>query len=354
MKSFLRQLSPSMGKTSAADLAAAMVGTALALLMTDGLLFGLRAAWPLQHASAWDEILLVSPFAATAFLIITTPNSPLSQPWSVVVGNVSAVLIGALCVRVIPSPVFMASSAVALSVFAMAHLRALHPPAVAMALNTVLLSMNGASVSASFLLATVCVGTSALVLFGVLFHAVIGRRYPFRQMSNSSTRPVRGLEALLERMRLSANIGPADAARLVAQIEVEAAASYLGHVTATTIMTPRPDYITPDTRVSQAVLIAQEHPQRVILVAKCDGSFCGILARVSLIGADEQHEVAPFVERADTVRPDTDLGVILPLIEQSALRILPVVDEHNCLVGVITRTDVIALMTRALQRASVE
>jgi len=78
---------------------------------------------------------LVAPFGASAVMVFAIPNSPLAQPWSVIVGNMLGALIGVAMCYLVPDASLRVALAVAGAAFAMAMLRALHPPAggVAMA-----------------------------------------------------------------------------------------------------------------------------------------------------------------------------------------------------------------------------
>ena len=67
---------------------------------------------------------LIAPFGASTFLIFAVPNSPMAQPWAVVVGNTAAALIGLATIHVYPQPLPAAAIAVLLALLATAALRA--------------------------------------------------------------------------------------------------------------------------------------------------------------------------------------------------------------------------------------
>jgi hypothetical protein len=68
-----------------------------------GALVGLGVAGLFLLSPQADQTLglyLIAPFGATSVLVFAVPNSPLAQPWSAVVGNAAAALVGVLaCIR---------------------------------------------------------------------------------------------------------------------------------------------------------------------------------------------------------------------------------------------------------------
>lgn len=81
---------------------------------------------------------LVPPFLATLSILHLLPDSPIAQPYAVIVGSVGGASIGVLLTLVGYGPV-VASVACAIA-FALIHLlRAYHPPGVALALYPALL-----------------------------------------------------------------------------------------------------------------------------------------------------------------------------------------------------------------------
>ena len=78
-----------MDEADSAELAASSAGAALAMLAIFGVshhLLGLQGA-----------VMLVASMAASAVLIFATPRGQLSQPWPVVVGQVTSAVVGVTC-----------------------------------------------------------------------------------------------------------------------------------------------------------------------------------------------------------------------------------------------------------------
>lgn len=348
-----RHMTPAMGVTGRKELARAALGTALGIALTDLLLWALRHFTPTLPGGTGDplrEVIIVSPFAATVFLILTVPNSPLAQPWSVIVGNTVGVASGVASVALLPYPVLAAACAVGLSVVLMAAARALHPPGAAMALNAVLLSFAGAETGPTFVLATVTLGSVLLVLFGMVFNALSGRRYPFRQADEALPADRLTFAPILERLKLSANIGVADLSRLIAAVEAEATAHHLGAQRAGAMMTPAPVVLHPDATLAQMADAFRACGFRSIPVATEDGTYLGLLRQLALIDAPEGTTARDVMETVPTVPPDAEMPAVLPLLTQGKLRVVPVVEDGR-LMGIITRSDLIAVLSRALRGA---
>ena len=104
----IRSLGP-VASVPAHEALRAGFGAFLGLLAT-----GLVAA--LIAPDAWLALYLIAPFGATSVLVFAAPNSPLAQPWSAVVGNAAAALVGVLACMIITDPAWRIALAVGLSV----------------------------------------------------------------------------------------------------------------------------------------------------------------------------------------------------------------------------------------------
>lgn len=183
-----RQPHPSNWKQLLIDLSPASPGITLLecgrIMLGMGLSIGLTAL--ISQWVAHEQLELFwqgASISATAFLLFALPSSPLAQPWAILVGNLSAGAIGMACAYLIGNTVLAVSIAVPLSVLAMMQLRAVHPPATAVALYMVLKHVQTPEV----LLFPLGFNLLVLVLVGTAFNRLTGRRYPYRQISSSSS-----------------------------------------------------------------------------------------------------------------------------------------------------------------------
>lgn len=363
---WIRGYQPAMGWPNPADLARAALGAGL------GLGLGELA---LQLGGGFG---LVAPLGASTVLVFAAPNSPLAQPWSVIVGNTVSTLVALGLALALPVGPWVGPVAVALAIAAMLLARALHPPGGAVAF-LVAMGMPGGWATA---LPTVVIGSLALVLGGVIWHRLIGRHYPFRQMAvqgeaDSSPESRIGLapaelEAILREYQQAANLGVADLARLVGAAEQAAAARRMEGFTCADIMSRELVTVGPKAPLSLVADHFRDRGFTSVPVTGADGTLLGVIFqldlirkaredafqhRQSLIGAFsrviDDYRARPVeavdVMRTDvpTVTPETPVGALLPLLAVGRTPAVPVVASQK-LVGVVTRTDLVAALAQRL------
>ena len=133
----IRAFRPAIATVSPREAFRAGIGAMLAL----GLIGLASKVWP---TALHPALALIAPFGASSVLIFSVPNSPLAQPWSVIVGNTIAAVIGIVVWLCIQDPVLRAALAVGLAIIAMMLLRAVHPPAGAVAMTAAMSSGEAA------------------------------------------------------------------------------------------------------------------------------------------------------------------------------------------------------------------
>jgi CBS domain-containing membrane protein len=349
LKYFLHSLGPAMPRPKALEGLRAALGAALGLALTALLLWLVNGRQPALLA----HTLLIAPFGASTYLIFAVPNSPLAQPWSAVVGNTASALAGIAMLQAGLPLMPTAALAVGLAVLAMAALRAMHPPGGAVALATVLAASPEHLPGWGFALFPVALGTVALVILGVLWNPATGRSYPFRQpaapvplpQSNISL-PATLLASTLSRLRLDANLGVADLARLIEAAESEALARKLGPITASAVMTRNPVTVPPEMSLPVLAALFRQHHFNTLPLRLQDGRYGGLLNQRALIGISDQRLTAADLAEppGPTVTPETGLADLLRLTVEAKQQVLPVLQGQN-LVGLITRSDMIALLS---------
>ena len=148
----------------------ACVGAAIGLLVT---------AWFSRMAFGDVNPWFIAPMGASAVLLFAVPASPLAQPWSIFGGNLVSALVGVTCAMFIPDPAAAAAFAVALSIGVMFLLRCLHPPGGAVAFTAVLGGPAVTALGYGFALSPVAVNSLFLVLAGLMFNNLLRHhRYP--------------------------------------------------------------------------------------------------------------------------------------------------------------------------------
>jgi len=130
------------------------------------------------------------------------------------------------------------------------------------------------------------------------------------------------------------------------------------------LMTTDPVSVRADTKVKSALALLDEHEITMLPVVNGDGRLCGVVSEADLIrdlvdrdqrlmippgehGLDRPRYVGDVMTpHAVTVREDTDVADAVELATSTAVKSLPVIDEHDRLVGVLSRRDVVHMLAR--------
>ena len=360
-----RGFAPAMAWPKAVDVARAGIGAGVGLLLAGLALRGFGLGW------------LIAPFGASAVLVYAVPNSPLAQPWSVVMGNTLSALVALAVLAALPQADWVVPLAVGLAIAAMLAARALHPPGGAVALLVALGGTNGWLATG----AVVALGSVLLVGIGILWNAAVGRTYPFRQPgAHGTTDPTpedrigldpAALATILEDFRQSANLGVADLARLVGAAEQAAAARRMEGFTAADIMSRDLVTVGPDSPLAQVADLFRTRGFTSLPVVE-DDRLLGLIFQIDLIrrareDAFRQHHslIRAFAHLIDSrrkrppkageimetgtarINPDTPVGAILPLLSDGGAEAVAVVDGPR-VVGIVTRTDLVSALSQRL------
>jgi len=344
------------------------VGGLLGILFTALLARALHGAGP----GAW----IVAPIGASAVLVFAVPASPLAQPWSVIGGNTLSALVGASCALFIHDPAWAGAVAVGLAIGVMFAMRCLHPPGGAAAL----LSALGA-VPLQFVLFPVAVNCLLLVLAGMVYNGLTGRRYPHGQAApalpaDAAARfSAADLDAALAHYNQVVDISRDDLEHLLHHAEAAAYQRSFGALVCADLMTPAPQTAEFGTPLDEAWAQLQRHHvkalpvvdrvQRVIgIVTPADflrhagadgatalsGRLRAFVRPSGLTHTDKPEVVGQIMSRAvRSVARDQRISELVPLYAESGHHHLPVVDGENRLVGILTQSDLIRALHRATQ-----
>lgn len=332
---------------------------------------------------------LVAPLGASAVLLFAVPNSPLAQPWSAVVGNTAAALVSVAVSLVIHEPTLRIALAVALAIVVTFMLRAVHPPAGAVAMTAAMSPDAVEHLGFWFALAPIATGTASLVLIAVAYARLTGRRYPFRQFEQQNRYGTGDrvpaerlglseteLSDILQRYRQSFNLGVEDLARLIGAAELQAAAHQTGAPTAGAIMSTNLITVRADTALGEVADLFRRHRFTSLPVVDEKQRFLGVIFQIHLISRARDDALRldrglmPALRRLIDPERDkpvlaidvmsvtvpraiatTPLGALLPLMGDTDVDAVPVL-EYGKLIGIVTRTDLIAAMAREIARAA--
>jgi CBS domain-containing membrane protein len=321
------------------------------------------------QAGAW----LMAPLGASAVLVFALPASPLAQPWPVLVGNTLSAVVGIVCATWIEDTVLAATVAVGVAMLLMFVTRSLHPPGGAVALFAVL----SGSHSLWFALFPVATNTLLLLLVGVVYNRLTGKRYPHVTVTVASPVATRftaaDLDAALAHYNQVVDISRDDLAELLGYAEAQAYQRRLGDLRCADIMTRK--VITADYAMllEQAWQLMRHHHIKALPVVDRSQRLLGIVttadfmkhAQVDAVGTaagrlqkllqptplthtNKPEAVGQIMTRkvrvASVDRPLVDL---LPLLAEGGYHHIPIIEGDNVLVGIITQTDLIRALYAA-------
>ena len=349
----------------------ATLGAGLGLFFTALLSHSLA---PQAGQAAW----LIAPMGASAVLVFAVPASPLAQPWSVIGGNTLSALVGMACVVLIPDSALAAAAAVGLAIGLMFALRCLHPPGGASALLVVLMQMH----DPRFALFPVLTNSLLLVLAGVVYNSLTGRPYPHRQraaptvpgpQTSSFTRA--DFDAALAHYNQVLDISQDDLEGLLRDAQLASWHRTLGELRCQDVMSTRLVTAEFGTSLADAWHLLRTHRIKALPVIDRGGRLIGIVTladfvrhtlgesrsveglgmrlRVLLRPNGRTHSRKPEVvgqlmsAAVSSARPEQRVVDLIPLFSEAGHHHLPIVDEQQRAVGILTQSDLVRVLYRA-------
>lgn len=379
---FLRSFGPAVAHAPASEALRAGIGACAGLAVT-----GLLVLSPVVDLET--GLYLVAPFGASSVLLFAVPNSPLAQPWSAIVGNTIAALVGVAVCLMLADPLARIALAVGLAIVATILCRAVHPPAGAVAMTAAMSPEAVAELGFWFALAPVAAGSAALVGLAALYARLTGRHYPFRQFEDPNQHGTADAEpserlglsedeltAILERYRQSFNLGVEDLARLIGAAELQAASHKAGPLTAEDVMSRNLVMVEAETPLIEVAELFRRHHFTSLPVVEKEGGFLGVIFQIHLIVRAQEDATrlkrgfaAALKRLVDRRREgpvragdimsvagpratrDTPLGLLLAMMADGAVDAVPVLD-YGRIVGIVTRTDLVAALARLVARGT--
>ena len=358
---------PGRNTVDARERMRAVAGAAIGLLIT-----ALLCRWMAEAVDV--SIWLIAPMGASAVLVFAVPASPLAQPWSVIVGNTLSTVVGIACVRWIPDPAWAAAVAVGAAIGLMFATRSLHPPGGAAALLAVLTHTDHFSAALFPTLAN----SLLLVVAGVAYNTFTGRRYPHVQVVRPPSADARfsqaDIDAVLARYNQVLDISRDDLESLIQQTELESYKRRLGTLHCGDIMSRDPVSVEFGTPLQEAwMLMTQrrikalpvtDRTRRVVgIVTQADffrlldlehhegiaGKLRDLIRATRTVVSNKPEVVGQIMTRqvrvASADRPVVDL---VPLFSEGGHHHIPIIDGERRLVGMITQSDFVRALYRAV------
>lgn len=366
MSPFLKSFGPAVAGTTPTEAvragAGAFVGLALCGLLVLAPSVDLRLG-----------LYLVAPFGASSVLLFAVPNSPLAQPWSAIGGNTIAALVGVAVCLLIADPALRIALAVGLAITAMILCRAVHPPAGAVAMTAAMNPDAIHQLGFRFALTPVAAGTALLVAIAIAYARATGRRYPFRQFDEPNPQGTTdrqpferlGLSSeeltdILMRYRQSFNLGVEDLARLIGAAQMQAATHRMTPTVAADIMSRDLVTVGPETSIAEITSLFEQHRFTSLPVETADHRYLGVIFQIHLIVRRKRIKTSILDGRRRLLRaqdvmeasgplvvPSTPVAALVHLMAESETDAVPVVEDGR-IVGVVTRTDLLAALARSV------
>lgn len=125
---------------------------------------------------------LLAPLGASALMLAALPQSPQSQPWSVVLGTVLAAGAAELVLHLAPAALAQWAGliALALATVLMAAARAIHAPAGILAMSLAGSGPASRVADTAYLLLQIGAAAALLVAMALVWHLLLGNRYPMK------------------------------------------------------------------------------------------------------------------------------------------------------------------------------
>jgi CBS domain-containing membrane protein len=321
---------------------------------------------------------LVAPMGASAVLIFAAPASPLAQPWAVLGGNTISALVGTACVLLIPDPAVAGAVAVALAIGLMFQLRCLHPPGGASALLMVL--THTAQFHSSIF--PVLFNSALMVLGGMAYNSLTGRPYPHTQAApppsgapGGSRFSTADLDAALAHYNQVLDVSRDDLEALLHEAESAAYARNMGQLRCSDVMSKQPISVQFGTPLNEAWELLRKRGIKALPVTDRARRITGIvtvadfmrsvdldqhegigrrlraLMRLSGTTHSDRPEVVGQImtRKVQVASADRFLIELVPLFSEKGHHHIPIIDGEQRLVGIITQSDLVRALYRAVQ-----
>ena len=326
-----------------------------------GALTGLQGPW------------LLASLGASAVLVFGMPSSPLSQPWPVLAGSLLSMWVGVASAVLVPDGAWAGALAVAVSVAVMLPLRCLHPPGAALALSMVLNPQQAAQLHGW----TVPVTLLALLAVGMLYNNLTGRRYPHAQSAPEVAPRGPGaftsadLDAALSHYNGVLDVSRADLEGLLHLAGRAAFARTLGDLRCEDIMSQPALSVEAAVSLKDAQALMRSERVKALPVVDDQRQVCGIvtvadfmhLARTdapeglgqrlrSLVrGRSTQPTLVGQImsQPVQTAQTGQLVMELVPLFSQGGHHHIPILDDRQRLMGIVTQTDLVRALAGALQ-----
>ena len=329
------------------------LGILLSIIFT-----GLISAWLYDHATHY--VFLIAPVGASAVLLFIVPSSPMAQPWAIIAGNTISALVGVIVFHTVKEPLLASGLAVALSVLAMSVTRSMHPPGGAIALTAVIGGHTVTEAGFLFPFIPVALDSALVVLFGILFHKALRRPYPHvapvinQHQTQDTPTQMRGgptsadIDAALSEMQESFDITREDLEALLRHIEMQAVmrnnATGRQGPDCGSIMSRHVVSVKADDTDDHARALLLKHNIRSLPVVDDHNVLLGTVGLRELLKGEGA--VGTLMTTPPLAQPQDPALSLLPVLTNGRSHAVIIVDADHHVQGLISQTDLLAALAR--------
>lgn len=328
--------------------------------------------WLSQQALDGLDPWFVAPMGASAVLLFLLPASPLAQPWSILGGNLVSALIGISCAKLFGHSVPVAALAGALAAAAMLALRCLHPPGGAVALTAVLGSPGIQLLGYGFAFLPVGINSAFMLLVALLFNNLSGHRYPHRGGTGGRPRSTRDpapslrgslkedLDLALASFGERLDIDREDLEEIVVRASLQAQNRRWGDMRCQDLMSRDVIRIGPRDALDLAWSRLTSHHIHALPVTDAQGQLLGLLSLNDFVVGQKTsdprqlprmsqvHRVEDIMNtRVASARPEQPIPELARAFADGGLHHMPVLDAQRRVVGMVTPSDLLAVLFQA-------
>lgn len=330
-----------------------------------------------------EPLLLVASLGPSIILVFVVPNSPFSQPYSMLMGHFVSAVIGVGCAYLPLELYWTAAIGITLCMFVMFFVGAVHPPAGATAMMPIIVGPEAVG-SFHFVYFPVLINMTLLVILAAIFHRWwLKKEYPARptpkqdpiHKHNDASPLVRlginpeDLEGALKDLDSFLNITEKDLTRVYGLAQERAYTRKFGEVSCADIMSRHVISVTRDTELEEAWAQLRQHKVKLLPVIDQQKQVVGIISMVDylkradlktyqglyerlegFVKADSKDVDTPRVvgdimaSPAFTVNESDLISSIVPLLSDKGMHHVPVIDSNKQLAGIVTQSDLIAAL----------
>ncbi|AYD01151.1 HPP family protein [Neorhizobium sp. NCHU2750] len=330
---------------------------------------------------------LIAPMGASAVLLFAVPAGPLAQPWSIIGGNTLSAIVGVSVSMIVGEPFLAAALSISIAIGLMMTFRCLHPPGGAIALTAVLGGKAIHDLGFNFVIWPVLGNSVALLAVALIFNNVTGRRYPHRTVPAAADHGTKD-PAPIQRIGFSSqdiddvlgeydefiDINRDDLEAILKRVELRSYRRRATDLDCGQLMSRDVITASPEMPVYEAQQLMRSHHIKALPVIADDAKVVGIVTQTNLIDklrpagrpgnlvvrllSAFSSPIGPSTAVADimtspvkTVRPDASPAEAIIQFAENGLHYLPVVDDGQALVGILSQSDVLVAMLAADERA---